>query len=54
MAFWAASAAGPAEVVRQRTYVVGLKPEHGPVLKALMEDFYPAGHDTGHGASEGV
>ena len=38
-----AAGAGPADVVRQRTYVVGLKPEHGPVLKALMEDFYPAG-----------
>ncbi len=38
-----AAGAGPADVVRQRTYVVGLKPEHGTVLKALMEDFYPAG-----------
>jgi enamine deaminase RidA (YjgF/YER057c/UK114 family) len=32
--------AGPADVVRQRVFVVGLKPDHRPVIMKAMTDFY--------------
>jgi enamine deaminase RidA (YjgF/YER057c/UK114 family) len=32
--------AGPAHVVRQRVFVVGLKPDHRPTIMKAMMDFY--------------
>jgi enamine deaminase RidA (YjgF/YER057c/UK114 family) len=32
--------AGPAHVVRQRIFVVGLKPDHRPTIMKAMMDFY--------------
>lgn len=32
--------AGPADVVRQRVFVVGLKPDHRPTIMKAMMDFY--------------
>jgi enamine deaminase RidA (YjgF/YER057c/UK114 family) len=35
--------AGPADVVRQRIFVVGLQLEHRPVIARAMNDFYAGG-----------
>ena len=39
----ALAGATPADVVRQRVFIVGLQPDHRPVIMTAMTDFYGDG-----------